>query len=195
MIIRSAENIMQIMENRPYDFLMENTDSDFENIPHFVHRTFNREDLVFFFKSLRNIYQNHNGLESVFSEYPSDIQKSLIYFREVFFNIHHPQRTTKHISNAAKSSAKRLNMFLMWMVRQDKTGVHFGLWKKIKTQYLYLPLDIHTGNVGRKLGLLKRKQNNWKAVEEITKKLQKFDDKDPVKYDFALFGLGVFEKF
>ncbi len=195
MIIRNAENIIKIMGEKPYDFLMNNAE-DFKHIPHFVHRTFNREDLIFFFKSLRNIYKNYGGLENIFSKYPGDIQKSLIYFREIFFSIDYPLRTSKHISNVAKnSSAKRLNMFLMWMVRKDNSGVHFGLWKKIKPSVLHLPLDVHTGNVGRKLGLLKRKQNDWKAVAEITNTLRNFDADDPVKYDFALFGLGVFEKF
>ncbi len=196
MIIRNADNIMRIMDNQPYDFLMNAGDEELESLPHFVHRTLNRIDLIFFLKSLRNIYKNHGGLESVFSEYPDDIQQALIYFRELFFSIPFPERTGKHISNVAKnSSAKRLNMFLMWMVRQDKSGVHFGIWKKIKPKYLYLPLDVHTGNVGRKLGLLTRNQNDWKSVSEITGRLRKFDANDPVKYDFALFGLGVFEKF
>ena len=122
--------------------------------------------------------------------------KTLINFREIFFESPFLGRTSRHVSNVAKNSAaKRLNMFLMWMVRQDNRGVHFGIWKKINPSALFLPLDVHTGNVGRKLGLLKRNQNDWKAVVEITNSLRKFDPEDPVKYDFALFGLGVFEKF
>ena len=196
MIIRNAENIMRIMGNRPYDFLMENDDTDFEEIPHFVHRTFNRTDLIFFFKSLKNIYQNHGGLENVFSKYPTDVKKTLSHFREVFFSIPHPDRTSKHISNTAKnSSAKRLNMFLMWMVRNDKRGVHFGIWNKIPTSALKIPLDVHVGNTARSLGLLTRKQNDWASVEELTNNLKEFDKNDPVKFDFALFGLGVFEGF
>lgn len=196
MIIRNADNIMHIMGNQPYDFLMNTSDKELEDIPHFVHRTINRTDLIFFLKSLKNIYQNYGGLENVFSKHPDDVRQALIYFRELFFSIPFPERTGKHISNVLKnSSAKRLNMFLMWMIRQDRSGVHFGIWKKIKPKYLFLPLDVHTGNVGRKLGLLTRNQNDWKSVVEITQKLRSFDANDPVKYDFALFGLGVFEKF
>jgi uncharacterized protein (TIGR02757 family) len=196
MIIRNADNIIRIMGGQPYEFLMHVSDTELEDLPFFVHRTFNREDLIFFFKSLRNIYKNYGGLEAIFSKYPNDIYKSLAYFREVFFSIDYPERTGRHISNVVKNSAaKRLNMFLMWMVRNDNSGVHFGIWKKISPKFLFLPLDVHTGNVGRKLGLLNRKQNDWKAVAEITSSLRKFDANDPVKYDFALFGLGVFEKF
>ncbi|MCF6240315.1 MAG: TIGR02757 family protein [Bacteroidales bacterium] len=196
MIIRNADNIVNIMGGQPYDFIMNVGDEELGKLAHFVHRTFNLIDLIFFFKSLQNIYRNHGGLETVFTKFPNNIRQALIHFRELFFSIPFPERTGKHISNVAKNSAaKRLNMFLMWMVRQDRSGVHFGIWNKIKPQYLYLPLDVHTGNVGRKLGLLTRKQNDWKSVEEITGKLRKFDTNDPVKYDFALFGLGVFEKF
>lgn len=125
-----------------------------------------------------------------------DIRQSLSEFRKIFFGIPHPSRTQKHIPDVDKNSAaKRLNLFLMWMVRNDKIGVHFGLWNKIKPSVLKLPLDVHTANVGRKLGLLTRNQNDWQAVDEITTRLSSFDNEDPVKYDFALFGLGVFEKF
>ena len=196
MIIRNSKRIVELLENDPYNFICNATDKEIENLSGFVHRTFNIVDLQFFLKSLRNIYKNHGGLESVFSVNNDDIPKSLIYFREVFFQIPYPERTSRHVSNVAKkSAAKRLNMFLMWMVRNDNRGVHFGIWKKIKPASLFLPLDVHTGNVGRKLELLKRKQNDWKAVNEITEGLRQFDVDDPVKYDFALFGLGVFEKF
>ena len=196
MIIRNAEKIINLLDNEPHDFIMYASKDEVESLPNFVHRTFNHTDLVFFLKSLRNIYKNHNGLESVFSTNNNDITKALINFRKTFFEIPFPERSSKHISNVAKNSAaKRLNMFLMWMVRKDTRGVHFGLWNKINPSALYLPLDVHTGNVSRKLGLLKRKQNDWKAVAEITNRLRKFDPVDPVKYDFALFGLGIFEKF
>lgn len=196
MIIRNAQRIVQLLENEPHEFILNASDDEIETLSGFVHRTFNHVDLQFFLKSLRNIYQNHGGLETVFSKYPTDMPKALIHFREVFFEIPFPERTSRHVSNVAKNSAaKRLNMFLMWMVRKDNRGVHFGLWDKIKPSALYLPLDVHTGNVGRKLGLLNRKQSDWKAVAEITDNLRKFDANDPVKYDFALFGLGVFEKF
>ena len=196
MIIRNADRIVNLLDNDPYEFVMNATDDEIESIANFVHRTFNPTDLHFFLKSLRNIYKNHNGLEAVFSKYSGDIPKALINFREIFFEIPFPERSSRHISNVSKNSAtKRLNMFLMWMIRWDNRGVHFGIWNKINPSALFLPLDVHTGNVGRKLGLLTRKQNDWKAVAEITGNLRKFDSIDPVKYDFALFGLGVFEKF
>ena len=196
MIIRNARRIVQLLENEPHEFVLNASNDEIESLSDFIHRTFNHVDLQFFLKSLRNIYQNHGGLEAIFSKYPTDMPKALTHFREVFFEIPFPERTSRHVSNVAKNSAaKRLNMFLMWMVRKDNRGVHFGLWDKINPADLFLPLDVHTGNVGRKLGLLNRKQSDWKAVAEITDNLRKFDVSDPVKYDFALFGLGVFEKF
>ena len=196
MIIRNADRIVRLLDNEPYDFVVNASENEIESLSNFVHRTFNVVDLQFFIKSLSNIYTKHDGLEAIFSKYPTDIPKTLVNFREIFFEIPFPERTSRHVSNVAKNSAaKRLNMFLMWMVRKDNRGVHFGIWKKIKPSVLFLPLDVHTGNVGRKLALLTRKQNDWKAVAEITKNLRKFDVVDPVKYDFALFGLGIFEKF
>ena len=130
-------------------------------------------------------YNDSQSIKTVLSE-----------FRKLFFELPFPERTQKHISNVDKgSAAKRLNMFLMWMIRNDKRDVHFGLWNEIPASALFIPLDTHTGNMGRKLGLLKRNQNDWKAVEELTSSLRKFDPDDPIKYDFSLFGLGVFEKF
>jgi uncharacterized protein (TIGR02757 family) len=165
-----------------------------------VHRTFNAEDLVFFILSLQNIYKKKNGLEILFTNGmkagASDLQESIVNFRKVFFEIPHPLRTLKHVSNPAENSAaKRINMYLRWMIRKDTSGVDFGLWKKIPSSMLSCPLDVHSGNVARKLGLLERSQNDWKATVELTNSLKKFDAGDPVKYDFALFGLGVFEKF
>ncbi len=196
MIIKNALRLMDAVEHAPYDFITNCTNFDLERIKTFKHRTFNGEDLAFFLKSLQNIYKNHGGLRSVFEDGFIDVKTSFTKFREVFFSIDFPGRTGKHVPNVLKkSAAKRLNMFLMWMVRNDNRGVHFGLWDKIPRSELKLPLDVHTANVGRKLGLLKRKQNDWQAVEEITNSLREFDPEDPVKYDFALFGLGVFEKF
>lgn len=196
MIIKNAKEIVGLMEHAPHDFIINCSDFELERIKVFKHRTFNGQDLLFFLKSLQNIYKNHGGLRGVLEEEFVDIRRSLIKLRELFFNIDHPARTEKHLPNVIKkSAAKRLNMFLMWMVRNDDRGVHFGLWNKIPASELKLPLDVHTANVGRKLGLLKRKQNDWQAVEEITESLKKFDVADPIKYDFALFGLGVFEKF
>ncbi len=196
-IIRNAQWLMQGMDNNPYQFLLDTTEADWLHLAGFKHRTFNSADLFFFLKSLQNIYKNHGGLEQVFTDgYQSDqtVFSALTHFRRIFFEVDSPQRTQKHISDVSKnSSAKRLNMFLRWMVRNDHAGVDFGLWKNIPPSALMLPLDVHTGNISRHLGLLQRTQNDWKAVVEVTSRLAEFDPTDPVKYDFALFGMGVFE--
>ena len=199
-IIKNANKLMQLMDFAPHSFVTEATPKEIRRFSDFVHRTFNGIDCMFFIQSLQSIYKKHKTLEILFSKgiQPEDknIKNGLVSFREVFFAVNHPMRTQKHISNPLKnSSAKRLCMFLRWMVRNDKTGVDFGVWKQINPAQLCLPLDLHTGNVSRKLGLLTRKQNDWQAVEEVTNLLKKMDTKDPVKYDFALFGLGVFEGF
>ena len=198
MIINNARKLMNIMGNTPYDFIITHTENDLEKLDNFVHRTFNSIDAVTFIKALKNVYQNHNGLEKVFaknSEVNSN-QKSISEFKKVFFEIPHQQRTTKHVSDPLNNSAaKRINMFLRWMIRNDNKGVDFGIWKTISPASLSCPLDVHSGNVARKLGLLTRKQNDAKALFELDTNLRKFDPNDPVKYDFALFGLGVFEKF
>lgn len=199
-IIKNANKLMQLMDFSPHSFVTEATPKDLKRFSIFVHRTFNGTDCVFFIQALQNIYKKHRSLETLFSKgiQPTDknIKNGLVSFREEFFAIKHPARTQKHVSNPLKnSSAKRLCMFLRWMVRQDKAGVDFGVWKNINPALLCLPLDLHTGNVSRKLGLLTRKQNDWQAVEEVTVLLKQMDAKDPVKYDFALFGLGVFEGF
>ncbi|MDO9154478.1 MAG: TIGR02757 family protein [Paludibacter sp.] len=197
-IINNANRLMVMMDNSPYEFILEgNPASDWQYIQHFVHRTFNAVDCLFFLSSLRNIYVNHGGLESVFIEgfhSGKSIFSALTHFRKIFFEIPHEQHVRKHISDVtANSSAKRLNMFLRWMVREDENRVDFGLWKDIPKSALMLPLDVHTSNVGRALGILQRKQNDWKAVEEITSVLRSFDPEDPIKYDYALFGIGAFE--
>lgn len=198
-IIRNAKWLVERMDQQPHDFILNASNSDFDVFRQFKHRTFNGDDCIFFLKSLQNIYKNHDGLENVFAKgllETDTIKGALAYFRAVFFEAEHLDRSQKHISNVLKkSAAKRLNMYLRWMVRKDNRGVDFGLWSKISPAKLYLPLDVHTGNVGRKLGLLSRKQNDWPAVEEITENLKKFDPADPIKYDYALFGLGAFEKF
>lgn len=198
-IIKSANNLMERMDYQPFDFILHASEKDLKSITGFKHRTFNEVDCRFFIHSLKNIYQKHHGLENVFNKGYSlsgTVKSSLAYFYSVFFNNSDNPRSIKHVSNVmAGSAAKRLNMFLRWMVRNDLNHVDFGLWKKIPVNALMLPLDIHTGNVSRKLGLLKRKQNDWKSVEEVTSILRTFDESDPIKYDFALFGLGVFEKF
>lgn len=195
-IIKSGENLLNIMGYEPYAFVKEYSSKTLKNSS-FVHRTFNVNDLDFFFRALQNIYQN-NGLEKAFTSSPETegVKGRLINFRGKMLTVAHDLRSEKHLSNPLKnSSAKRLNMFLRWMVRSPKQGVDFGLWKTISPSELYIPLDVHTGNVARKLGLLNRKQNDWKALDELMQKLRTFDVKDPVKYDFALFGLGAFEKF
>ncbi|MFC2080429.1 TIGR02757 family protein [Bacteroidota bacterium] len=198
-IIRNANRMVELMEGCPADFILQFEEEDLNPFMEFVHRTFNGYDFIYFLKALRNIYTNHGGLEEVFVKgfrQEDSIYGALKFFRKVFFEKVEAGRTGKHVSDVAtNSSAKRLNMFLRWMVRQDKTGVDFGLWKKIPPSALMIPLDVHTGNTARKLGLLTRRQNDWKAVEELTSVLRTFDINDPVKYDFALFGLGVFEKF
>lgn len=198
-IIKNSRRFLSLMDDDPLSFLMNADDTEWNTFVDFKHRTFNGIDCVFFLRSLRNIYQNRGGLEKVFTDgflQSGSVFGSLIYFRRIFFELEHERRTEKHVSDVEKgASAKRLNMYLRWMVRSDKSGVDFGLWKQIPASELMLPLDVHTGNVARKLGLLTRSQNDWKAVEEVTKRLREFDAQDPIKYDFALFGLGAFEKF
>lgn len=196
-IIKNAFRLMKMMDNDPHSFLMNTSEDEWLRFLDFKHRTFNGSDCLFFLRSLKNIYQNHGGLESVFtSGYQIDqtVASALRYFRQVFFEVEHEPRSQKHISNIDKgASAKRLNMFLRWMIRNDNTGVDFGIWEGIPASALLIPLDIHTGTQARGLGLLTRKQDDWKAVLELTKNLRKFDSEDPVRYDFALFGMGAFE--
>ena len=198
-IIANARRLVDGMPGGPHEFLIHATDSDLNRFRSFVHRTFNGVDCVYFLKSLRELYRHHGGLKQVFEKSflsTGVLTSSISYFREVFFRDCQPGRTSKHLPDVQKNSgAKRLNMFLRWMVRRDRGGVDFGLWDQIPMSALYIPLDVHTGNVARKLGLLERKQNDWKSVEELTGRLKRFDPGDPVKYDFALYGLGAFENF
>ncbi len=196
-IMKDAENLLGMMEFSPYKFILNSDETVTKRFESFYHRTFNGNDCIFFLKSLKNIYQNHDGLESLFlPDNFTGIKGAICRFRSIFLETDHPRRLEKHIADPCKgASAKRLLMFLRWMVRNDHRGVDFGLWNKVPPSILMCPLDIHSGNVARKLGLLQRKQNDWKAVEELTANLRQFDPEDPVKYDFALFGLGVFEHF
>jgi uncharacterized protein (TIGR02757 family) len=198
-IIKNASRMMSLMDDSPYDFIINAELGDYCRFEKFVHRTYNSEDCGYFLRSLQNIYKKHNGLESVFSEKINEgfgIKEAIIHFRNIFIELKPEIRTLRHISDPEKNSAaKRINMFLRWMVRKDNAGVDFGIWNSINASELFCPLDVHSGNVGRKLGLLTRNQNDWKAVAELTGNLKSYDAKDPVKYDFALFGLGVFEKF
>lgn len=198
MIIKNSHKMMDLMGNAPYDFVMSHSENDLEQLETFVHRTFNGQDFTGFIRGLKNIYENHNGLEAVYTKNQEleNMQKSIHEFKMTFFEIPHHYRTQKHISDPLNNSAaKRINMYLRWMVRQDTKGVDLGIWKSISPASLSCPLDVHSGNVARKLGLLTRKQNDGKALAELDLKLREFDSNDPVKYDFALFGLGVFEKF
>lgn len=197
-IIANANRMVNFLDHSPYEFVMQHKESDLEKLLPFVHRTFNGTDFIQFITSLKHIYNNHNGLEAVFAKYAesNSLQKSIHNFKKVFFEIEHLERSKKHVSDPLKNSAaKRINMFLRWMIRDDNNGVDFGIWKSLSPSQLSCPLDVHSGNVARKLGLLKRKQNDGKALAELDNNLRKLDINDPVKYDFALFGLGVFEGF
>ena len=197
-IINNASRMMTLMDESPFDFILDFGPDMEERFSGFVHRTFNEVDLVYFLKALRHIYKHHGGLETVFSTYAEKhgLQRAIHEFKALFFELPHPKRTEKHISDPLKNSAaKRINMFLRWMVRDNSTGVDFGLWKSLSPSQLSCPLDVHSGNVARKLKLLRRKANDAKALKELDDSLRKLDPTDPVKYDFALFGLGVFEKF
>jgi len=185
------------MDNRPGDFILQFTEADIRPFSKFVHRTFNFVDLEFFLFSLKNIYQQHSGLESIFTKFyipNQSIKDAICGFRDVFFSIPHPARSLKHVSNPVRgAAAKRINMFLRWMVRHDNAGVDFGLWKQISTAHLMCPLDVHSGRVARSLGLLQRKQDDWSAVEHLTANLRLLNPTDPILFDYALFGIGVFE--
>lgn len=197
-IIKNGEKLMELMGNSPFDFVMNFSDDQPERLSDFVHRTFNSTDLIYFIKALQNIYKNHDGLEAVFSKYAvkENLQPAIHQFKKVFFELPHLKRTEKHVSDPLKNSAaKRINMFLRWMVRKDTKGVDFGIWDSLGPAQLSCPLDVHSGNVARKLNLLQRKQNDAKALAELDTALRKLNKKDPVQYDFALFGLGVFESF
>ena len=198
MILKNSARMMEILEDSPFEFIVNSSDCELDQAIRFVHRTFNSVDLAYFLKALRHIYRDRGGLESIFKTHktPDSLQPAIHELHKIFFELPHEKRTERHVSDPFKgSAAKKINMFLRWMVRNDSRGVDFGLWKRIDPSMLYIPLDIHSGNTARKLGLLARKMNDWKAVEELTAVLREFDPADPVKYDFALFGLGIFEGF
>lgn len=197
-IIKSGNCMMDLMDNDPHHFVMEHNEADLKPLKKFVHRTFNGIDFIYFIKALRNIYSFHKGLEAVFYQKgnTSTMYENIHLFKKTFFELEHEKRTEKHVSDPLNgSAAKRLNMYLRWMVRSATMGVDFGIWKQLSTAQLSCPLDVHSGNVARSLGILKRKQNDQKALIELDTALRKFDPLDPVKYDFALFGLGVYEGF
>jgi len=197
-IIRSANRMMDLMDRSPYEFVRHFQPGEHDGIQSFVHRTFSGVAFDFFLQRLRQVYTRQGGLETVFTEgYDAGgIFGALAHFRKIFIPDGTPGGIARHISDVEKgSAAKRLNLFLMWMVRSHRSGVHFGLWKGIPASSLMIPLDTHVARVARELGLLTRKSNDWRAVEELTKQLRKFDPEDPCRYDFSLFGLGVFDKF
>jgi uncharacterized protein (TIGR02757 family) len=198
MIIKNAQRMMDLMGNSPYDFVLSHQDKDLKPLESFVHRTFNGVDFICFIKGLQHIYRNCGGLETVFAQQIQDhyLHHSIHHFKQRLFEIPHAPRSHKHVADPlAGSAAKRLHLFLRWMVRNDNKGVDLGIWKSISPAVLSCPLDVHSGRVARKLGLLSRTQNDFKAVQELDENLRKLDPKDPVKYDFSLFGLGVFEGF
>lgn len=197
-IIKNGKRMMDYMDQSPHAFILHHRPKDLLPLKHFVHRTFNGEDFIYFIQALQYIYRKHGGLEAVFAQYaqPDNLQEAIHALKTLFFQLPHPPRTTKHLSDPKKgSAAKRINMFLRWMVRPAHHGVDFGIWSQLHPRQLSCPLDVHSGNVARKLGLLTRKQNDAKALAELDIALRKIDAEDPVKYDFALFGLGAFEKF
>ncbi len=198
MIIKNGQNMMQLMDNSPFEFVKAHSENDLKPLQSFVHRTFNGTDFSCFIRNLKAIYQENDSLEQLFIPNKNDDfnQANISNFKKAFFKINSSGRTFKHVSDPLNgSAAKRINMFLRWMVRKDNKSVDFGIWKNIPMSKLSCPLDVHSGNVARKLGLLDRKQNDDKSVFLLDTNLRLLDSNDPVKYDFALFGLGVFEKF
>ena len=202
-IINKCRLLLQLMDNAPFDFCINHTENDLRKLEGFCHRTFNDTDLLYFVSFLKFHYSQHPSLESAFFndrtlQQPGEvIENALNYFYQYFFSMEYvPKRTTKHIASPQKnSSCKRLNMYLRWMVRNDNKGVDFGIWKNITSAQLICPVDVHVARVSRHFNLLKRKPADWQAAIELTQELRKLDKNDPVKYDFALFGLGILEKY
>jgi uncharacterized protein (TIGR02757 family) len=188
------------MNGAPHDFMMNHEEKDLKRFLDFKHRTFNATDALYFIEFFKQYYKKHESLEDAFlvnqKKTSDNLESGMTAFHDLFFSLEDaPHRTKKHIASPVrKSTCKRMNMFLRWMVRRDKGGVDFGIWKQIKPAQLLCPLDVHVERVARKLGLIKRKQTDWETVLELTENLKTFDPKDPVKYDFALFGIGVLEK-
>jgi uncharacterized protein (TIGR02757 family) len=198
MILKNGLRMMEILEGSPYEFIVDSSDCELDQAIRFVHRTFSSVDLAYFLKALRHIYRNKGGLETIFATHKTvdSLQPAIHELHRIFFELPHEKRTERHVSDPFKgSAAKKINMYLRWMIRKDNKGVDFGIWDSVSPSVLSCPLDVHSGNVARKLGLLSRKQNDARAVAELDAVLRSFDKNDPVKYDFALFGLGVFENF
>lgn len=194
-IISKCRLLMDMMDNTPHDFIVNHTANDIRHIGTFKHRTFNAEDLRYFLAFLKQQYLHHNSLEKAFipTDFNGDVKNALAHFNSYFFSLpDYPQRTQKHIATPIRKSAcKRLNMFLRWMVRKDDSGVDFGLWTTIQPSQLICPIDVHVNRVANELGIICCKNADWQTAVELTDKLKTLDANDPVKYDFALFGIGV----
>ena len=194
-IVKSAHRMMRYMDNAPEDFVRNATEGDMEYLRTYVHRTFNGVDFQDFVRGLRHILTGWGSVGNYFEtryEEHGDLRSVLSDFRRDFFSVEHDSHSEKHLSSIDKGAAcKRLCMYLRWFVRRDDRGVDFGLWQRIPMSALYMPLDIHTGRMGRNLGLLSRKQSDWRAVEELTASLRELSAEDPVRYDYSLFGLGI----
>ncbi len=196
-IINKSKELMQLMDNAPHNFCLNHSPKELKRLTSFKHRTFNTTDLLYFIEFFNFHYSKHKSLETAFTMHGNTAEKMLTGFHHYFFSLEHvPARTKKHIATPERnSSCKRLNMFLRWMVRKDDNGVDFGIWKNISPSQLICPLDLHVVRVAKRLNLLQRKQTDWQAALELTQYLRTLDKNDPVKYDFALFGLGVMEKY
>lgn len=196
-IIQKSKELMELMNMRPYSFCLHHRPEELKKLLEFKHRTFKTTDLLYFIEFFKQHYNHHETLEKAFTMHGHTIEEMLIGFHHYFFSLEDvPLRTEKHISTPERdSTCKRLNMFLRWMVRNDNKGVDFGIWKNISPSQLICPIDLHVGRVARRFNLLERKQTDWQAALDLTNNLRQFDKNDPVKYDFALFGLGVMEKF
>lgn len=193
-IIESGRRMMALLDGAPAQFVRTHQPADLDRLAPFVHRTFQPVDFRYFLQALQRLYRQGDGLRGAFQG--ADAEAAIVHFREAFFAPPHPARSQKHVSDPRKNSAcKRLNMFLRWMVRRDRCGVDLGLWEHLQPHQLSLPLDVHSGRVARRLGLLQRGASDWKAVQEVDASLRRLDPLDPVRYDFALFGLGIFEGF
>ena len=194
-IINKAKELMHLMDMAPYEFVRSHDEKDLKRLLGFKHRTFNDTDLLYFIEFFKQHYSHHKSLESAFTRHGLTAEKMLTGFHHYFFSLEDiPERTRKHIATPERNSTcKRLNMYLRWMVRHDDKGVDFGIWQSISQEQLICPLDVHVARVARQLGILKRKQNDWETALELTEYLRTLDKHDPVKYDFALFGLGAIE--
>jgi uncharacterized protein (TIGR02757 family) len=198
-IINNCNKLMGWMDNSPHDFILSHKDHELKPFMHFAHRTFNATDLLYFLSFLQHHYQQHESLEQAFTpgKYSDQtVEHALIHFHDYFFSIEHPERTRKHIATPARKSAcKRINMYLRWMVRKDGHGVDFGIWKKIKMSQLVCPLDVHVGRVAQRLGLIENEKANWQNALHLTDQLRQLNPQDPAVYDYALFGLGMAERY